>query len=125
MYTTRGTIRIKTPTNELMPFYPKTNSSYIKADDTHTLKDLIDAKVANLENLGADERSFVEIYHIEPTEENTDDYSDNTLFLWYKSDEYAGIKHMVCRVSNDAENRTLAVGDTVTFTYTLTNDGGE
>lgn len=118
-----GTIKVKNKNGKLVPFMPATDASCVTDFRGETLKTRLDR--LNLKLADGQMPDAFEIVHSEPTEENTPLMPPETLMAWYKSPETDGEKHLSVVVSNDSVGKVVKVGDTVTFTYAITNDGGE
>lgn len=119
----KGTISVKNAEGKLIPFLPTVDASNVRSRNGVTLKETIAG--LNRKMLVAEESGGIEIVHSEPTPELTESLSPETFIAWYKNPNTDGQKHLSVYVSNDHENEILKVGDVVTFTYVVTNDGGE
>lgn len=119
----KGTISVKNAKGRLVTFLPTVDASNVKSRNGTTLKETItnlNRKIDAVENSGG-----IEIVHSEPTAESTESIMPETFIAWYKNPDTDGQKHLSVQVLNDHENEILKVGDVVTFSYIITNDGGE
>ncbi len=119
----KGTISIKNAKGRLVTFLPTVDASCVTNRSGTTLKE----SIANLKLKmdAAEESGSIEIVHNEPTSDSTASFLPETFIAWYKDPDLDGQKHLSVQVTNDHENEILKVGDSVTFTYIITNDGGE
>lgn len=73
---TKGTIKIKNADGMLEPFYPKTDLSSVKNNDT-TLSETITN--LNTRITEASQKGGIKVMYEEPTSENTADFANKTL----------------------------------------------
>ena len=118
-----GTIKVKNKNGKLVPFMPATDASCVTDFRGETLKTRLDR--LNLKLADGQMPDAFYIVNSKPTEETTSSYAPETLIAWYKGLETDGMKHLTVQASNSGVGKVLKVGDEVTFTYTITNDGGE
>lgn len=119
----KGTMHVKNAEGRLTPFLPTVDASNVTSRSGVTLKETIASLNSKMD--AAEASGGIEIVHSEPTSELTESFSPETFIAWYKDPNTDGQKHLSVYVSNDHENEVLKVGDVVTFTYVVTNDGGE
>lgn len=122
-FNAKGTMSVKNGEGRMVEFFPATDASCVKNRSGRTLKETI--ATLNRKLTASEDCNGVEIVHSEPTEESASSLQPETFIAWYKDPETDGQKHLSVYVTNDHENELLKVGDEVTFTYIITNDGGE